>query len=214
MNSRIPYCPPPAWQELALNWPKDEMALLKAELAATGFMQLTTAIAKERLSALREESGSRFVGALAASGNRTLPYRSRLAGLGPVAMSFLTGNAMANLLVMFFGQPHKLCPQSSCYTYYREGDFLAAHRDNAEGCKVTVLIYLRADAPLPGRADSGLFLELYQDNRGQPGSLLRRLETTQGTIVAGLGSQVWHARKMLLPGERVDMLTACFVPTL
>ncbi len=189
-------------------------AQLHTELHSIGFAQLPGTITDTQHAALWRESTRQFNKARLANGGESLQYRSRLASLGPVGKHFLLGRPMGSLLESVFGQPYQLSSQSSCYTYYREGDFISAHKDDADSCKVTVLIYLVAQSQHPEKHTSGLYLDIYQDDNGLPEKRLWRIQTKAGVLVLGRGSEVWHARQALLPEEQVDLLSACFTPAI
>ncbi|MFC6670944.1 hypothetical protein [Marinobacterium aestuariivivens] len=204
--------PAPLTYSQPLAQSEEDQARLRAELGETGFAPFCGTITGAPLDFLYQESVRQFTTAHLAIGNELLQYRSRLASLGPIGEGFLLSEPLGSLLYSAFGQRYRLSPQSSCYTYYREGDFLAAHRDDADGCSVTVLVYLVAESPHPELPESGLYLDIFQDDNDRPGNRLCRIQTMAGGVVIGRGSQVWHARNPLLRQERVDLLAACFTP--
>lgn len=187
-----------------------EHADLKAELGSAGFACVPDALAADELSALRGESLSQREGAKRVTDNREISYSGFLADLGPVALDFLTGRAVSEFLHSVFGETFALTQASSCYTYYESGDYLSAHRDGADDCKVTLLVYLHVDSPDRAASQSGLRLQIFADNDGKPGDIAHLIETHQGSLVAGYGSRTWHGRPPLQEGERVYLLTACF----
>lgn len=199
-----------AKRDLRMMLSEEDQEILRTKLLSAGFAKIQAAISETHLAALCEESARQFERAQAVTGGEVLAYSSRLSRLGPVGISFLSGEPMRSLLFSAFGQAYLLNPHSSCYTYYREGDYIAVHRDDASGCEITALVYLVAESPAPGRPDSGLYFDIYQDNDGRPGNLFCSIKTMRGILMLGHGSKVWHGRKSLLAGERVDMVAACF----
>lgn len=127
-----------------------------------------------------------------------------------MAIDTLTGPAFAGLLHAVLDRRFVLSRNSSCYTYYEPGDYLSPHRDNADDCEATVLVYLDAVSPDPDAVDSGLYLRIHDDDAGRPGAVCCSIRTRNNRVVVGRGSQVWHARPTLRDGERLSLLSACF----
>lgn len=187
-----------------------ECSELKAELERTGFACVPDALDVTDFRSLREESLSQREYAKRVTDSREVSYSGFLADLGPVALDFLSGRAVTDFLRSIFGKTFTLTHGSSCYTYYESGDYLGAHMDGADDCEVTMLIYLHAESPDRTSRRSGLRLDIFADDGGKPGEAVHAIETRQGSLIAGYGSQTWHGRPPLQDGERVYLLTACF----
>lgn len=141
-----------------------------------------------------------------------LRYSAGIADMGPQAKAFLTGPGLIDSLRWFTGQAVRLTSDMSCLTVYEAGDRLGVHLDQpADRCALTVIYYLDCASPAPEAPESGLQLWVYGRDRdsirGAPCQIIR---TRPGRLVFGLGSQVWHERPQLQPGERVIALTTCF----
>jgi len=196
-----------------MNISKCDLAALRSDVRRTGFASAENLIDVALLKSLREEASTQRGNARRVYDDGVVSYKGYLADLGKVARAFLTGRPFTRFLRLIFDQSFALTESSSCYTYYEAGDFLSAHRDGANDCEVTVLVYLDASSPNPDASDTGLMLQIYEDHAGKPASLRHVIKTRSGSVVAGRGSREWHGRPPLLDGERVALLTACFSST-
>lgn len=141
-----------------------------------------------------------------------LRYSAGIADMGPQAKAFLTAPGLIDSLRWFTGQAVRLTSDMSCLTVYEAGDRLGVHLDQpADRCAVTVIYYLACASPAPEAPESGLQLWAYGRDRDSIRRAPRQvIRTRPGRLVFGLGSQVWHERPQLQPGERVVALTTCF----
>lgn len=187
-----------------------DLDLFRSDLREFGFAAADNWLDADVFRSLRAESLAQRDSARSVSDDGEISYRGYLADLGNVALSFLTSSAIAEFLRAAFDEAFTLARGSSCYTYYEAGNYLSAHKDGAEDCAVTILVYLDAASPDPGAATSGLSLELFDDRAGRPGDVIHAIATRSGLLVAGRGSRVWHGRPPLADGEHVYLLTACF----
>lgn len=193
---------------------------LRRSVQTFGFADFADAIAPATFDALRAEARASLPGALEAerSADGTeqpegapLSYRAGITSLGPVAHGFLTDAAILQLLRDYFGGDYDLSEGISCLTFYDSGGHLGAHLDRpAENCAVTIIIYLEAVSPDPAAPDTGLVLAIYGKDPDSVGVPRIRIPTRAGSIVLGRGSQVWHERPALRPGESVVAITGCF----
>ncbi|WP_349431361.1 hypothetical protein Q9L42_015370 [Methylomarinum sp. Ch1-1] len=190
--------------------PRGQLTSLKSDIVNIGFASIENSINDALFVALREEALAQKSRARRAVDNGSVSYRGQLADLGEVARAFLTSHPFAEFLRSIFAQRFILSEESSCYTYYGTGDFLSPHRDVADDCLATVLVYLEATSPDPNKLDTGLVLKIYEDGVGKPANLRHMIKTRNGLVVVGRGSAVWHGRPPLLAGEQVVVLTACF----
>lgn len=187
-----------------------DLELFRSGLQRFGFASADNWLDEDDFRSLRAESLAQRDTARSVADDGDISYRGHLADLGEVALSFLTGSAIAGLLQAAFGQAFTLSRGSSCYTYFEAGNYLSAHRDGAEDCAVTILVYLEAASPDPEAPSSGLTLQLFEERAGRPGDAIHAISTRSGVLVAGRGSRVWHGRPPLQAGEHVYLLTACF----
>jgi hypothetical protein len=197
----------------AIDIARQQLDLLKSDIEHTGFACLEKPFDDALFESLRDEASVQRASARHACDDGDISYRGYLASLGEVAKASLTGQMITGLLQSIFDQRFVLTCGSSCYTYYEAGDFLSAHRDSADDCEVTLLVYLDVASPDPDAADSGLYLRINRDDGGRPGPEIRTIRTRSNTLVVGRGSKMWHARPALRDGERVSLLTACFSAT-
>jgi hypothetical protein len=188
----------------------ENLALLKSSVQRIGFACVENSVDDRLLESLRQEAAVQRGSARRVADDGVVSYRGYLADLGPLARTFLTGRSIDGLLRSVFDRSFVLTSSSSCHTYYEAGDFLSPHRDGADDCEVTVLVYLDAASPNADASDSGLSLHVLEDRGDQPGEVLEAIKTRTGSIVVGRGSKVWHCRPRLLDGERVALLTACY----
>lgn len=188
-----------------------DVAAMAASVRACGFGALPGGLSPEMLAALRAEAEASLGTMKRAESAAGLCYRARMCGLGPVAFSVLEGAEMSGLLGQVFGGRFMLSRHISCLTHYGSADHLGAHLDKpAEDCTVTVLLYLRARSPAPGAAETGLVLKVYGEAEDSIGAPRLSIPTTEGTVVLGHGSRVWHERPPLQPGEDVIAITGCY----
>ena len=184
--------------------------LLRARVEEFGFADIYNALTGRIFAGLFAEASMRSHTALPAEGSEANPYRSSIAELGDFARSFLNSASVAGLLQSVFGQSLKLSEQASCYTYYGPGSFIGRHRDRPDACAATLIVYLEAISPKPQSPNSGLVLRVFEESSSHEAEPRLTILTRSGTLVAGRGSQFWHERPTLQPGERVVALTACF----
>lgn len=165
----------------------------------------------ETLANLRREADAGLEKAAFAESNEGLTYRARMAALGEHALSLLNSVEYGTLLSSLFGGRFELTEEISCYTYYDADSHLGAHRDNpATKCAVTILIYVHATSPAPDSPQTGLVLNVYGREAASVGSVRLRIPTIAGGVVFGRGSEVWHERPRLQPGEQVIAITGCY----
>jgi hypothetical protein len=184
---------------------------LRASIARYGFGHVRNALTPNALAALQAYSCKHRPAATRAVEKGTVSYQARLSGLDDFALSLLRSREANKLLTAVFDGAYALVTDGSCYTYYEPGDFLGAHRDSADGCMVTLILYLDAKRPWVGRASSGLELRIGGCQEAWDGEVFHTVPTRTGTLVLGKGSKFWHERPTLRTGERVTALTACFV---
>ena len=187
-----------------------QLNCLRSDIERVGFGYLDNPLADGPLASLRREALAQRAGARRACDDGAISYCGYLADLGATAIATLTGPRVGGLLHGLFGRRFALTRGSSCYTYYEAGDFLSAHRDGADDCEVTLLIYLEAVSPDPEAAGSGLQLRIHVDQGGSPGAISESIGTRVNRLVVGRGAQIWHGRPTLNEGERVSLLSACF----
>lgn len=198
----------------------ERTAALQRSVQTFGFADFDAAIAPATFDALRAEARASLPGALEAERSADgaerpegapRSYRAGITGLGPAALGFLTDAAVLQLLRDYFGGDYALSEGISCLTFYASGGHLGAHLDRpAEDCAVTIIIYLDAVSPDAAAPDTGLVLMIYGEDEASVGEARLRIPTRAGSIVLGRGSQVWHERPPLRPGESVVAITGCF----
>jgi len=193
-----------------MNISKRELALLRTNVREVGFACVENAIDEPLLESLREESSIQRRNARRVTESGLVSYRGYLADLGNLASTFLTGRPIAGLLRSVFNKSFVLVKDSSCSTYFEAGDFLSPHRDGADDCEVTVLIYLDASSPNLNSPQSGLVLQVYEGDADEPGEVKAAIKTQSGSLIVGQGSRIWHGRPPLIEDERVALLTACY----
>lgn len=180
-------------------------------LRETGFARIKSYLPEGLFSELRLEANSLKLTAKPVSSDSEIKYQARLEGLGEKGKAFLAGQWMTDLTNALF-KP-KLIPDNtaSCYTYYKEGDFLAPHQDHPEQCIVTTILYLDVTGNPSPTGKTGLELHLYKNetllSSRQPSAII---PTIEGELLVGLGSQTWHERPILQAGESVTAITACY----
>lgn len=189
---------------------KHQLETIKSDISKTGFACLEKPFDNLLLQSLRDEALSQRAKGRRVYDDGLISYRGYLADLGSEAITVLTGHFIAEFLRLVFNRSFALARSSSCYTYYESGDFLSAHKDGADDCLVTMLVYLDVVSPDPDAVDTGLCLRIYNDDAGKPADILHSIKTMSGSLVVGQGSRVWHGRPTLLDGERIALLTACF----
>jgi hypothetical protein len=193
-------------------WERDEVrAGLRAQLAVLGFASLENALDADLLGRMQAEAAERRAMALCADGDEEVAYRAHVVDLGAVARDFLSGAKTERFLVEVFGTRLVLTDDASCYTYYGEGDKLGLHRDRPHACVATLILYLAVQGAATGRPASGLSLRVFGQTRPPPDAPPAVVIPTRiGTLVVGWGASVWHERPLLLGGESVAALTACY----
>ena len=180
-------------------------------LSNAGFARIKSYLPEELFSELCLEASSLKPTAKPVSSDSNIKYQASLKGLGEKGKAFLAGQRMADLIKALFTP--KLTPdnKASCYTYYKEGDFLSPHQDHPEQCIVTTILYLDATSNPSSTGKTGLELHLYENemllSTRQPSAII---PTIKGELLVGLGSQTWHERPMLQMGESVTAITACY----
>lgn len=130
--------------------------------------------------------------------------RNRRSQLGTAARALVSSEAMRALIHGVCGQSVEVSYEASCFTYYREGDFLETHQDRPESCLLTFLLYVQAEWHAAIGPGPGLSLQV----QAPTGPVL--VPSTPGRAVLLRGSAVPHGRPRLWPGESVSMLAACF----
>ncbi len=178
---------------------------------ALGFGRLPTRLDTAVLRELQDEAEGGFVAASAAEQGVGLLYRARIAPLGPRAVACLSGFSMRTVLNDVFSECFELTPNRSCLTYYMEGDYLGPHRDEpAEECAVTIIICLKAISAATRSPQTGLVLRVLGNGPSDDIQPRLMISTRTGDIVVGRGSEFWHERPRLQPGESVAALTGCY----
>jgi hypothetical protein len=181
-------------------------------IARFGFAPFPDAIAEHTLLAMRVEARALLADAkLAEDSTGTLRYRAHLTSLGPHALRFLKDAALGDLLTRHFGGTYALSEEISCLTRYDAASHLGAHLDTPKDrCAVTVLVYLEADGPDPQVGPTGRVLHVYDETADSIAEPRLTIPTSAGSIVLGRGSQIWHERPPLAPGEIVVAITGCY----
>ncbi|MFC3166599.1 hypothetical protein [Paracoccus fontiphilus] len=181
-------------------------------IARYGFGLFPEAISPSALAAMQAEARARLADAvLAEDAKGELRYRAHLTSLGPYALGFLRDPALTGLLTRHFGGEYSLSEEISCLTRYDAHSHLGAHLDTpAERCAVTILVYLEADGPDPDGQETGLVLHVYGKERDSVANPRLTIPTVAGSIVLGRGSEIWHERPALAPGESVVAITGCY----
>lgn len=187
-----------------------QLAELRGSLAQYGFAAADALLPEASFAALRAEAACQREHARRALRTTGIRYRSHIADLGPVATAFLTGDGVARWLHALLDGHFALTGSASCYTYYAGADFLAAHRDHADACGATLILYLSMMAgDTPCAEDKpGLWVYGGNDPGEQPPHLI--IPTRPGRMIVGWGAKTWHARPPLPAGTSVSALTACF----
>jgi len=181
------------------------------DLGNAGFARIESYLPEELFSELCLEASSLKPTAKPVYSESDIKYQASLKDLGEKGKAFLNSLWMADLINTLFKT--KLTPDSkaSCYTYYKEGDFLSPHLDHPEQCIVTTILYLDATSNPSPTGKTGLELHLYENemllSARRPSATI---PTIKGELLVGLGSQTWHERPMLQAGELVTAITACY----
>jgi hypothetical protein len=184
---------------------------LRKSVAEYGFGCLFGSIAPGALQGLQAEALERYAASCTAEQSNAFNYRANVISLGPTATKFLCESLLIDFLSQVFGEKFVLADQKSCFTFYRAGDHLGAHRDEPEAeCSITVIVYLAARGPLPRSSCTGLELRVYGEDMANAATPRLTIPTQTGAVVVGRGSKVWHERPKLNAGESVDALTACY----
>ena len=141
-----------------------------------------------------------------------LKYRANISGLTTSGQAFLENETTLELVSKIAGAALELNENSSCLTYYSQGDHLGLHLDEPrELCSITILVYLEANSPSPLGSNTGLVLNVYGKVQPLEFELPRMvIPTVVGSVVVGLGSQFWHGRPELQLKENVTAITGCF----
>lgn len=194
-----------------LHYGPGDVEQLCGSVRAFGFGCLPDAIAPMTLQKLQDEARERYSLAVFADQSAELSYRANLVSLGPEAAGLLSGVEARELMHSVFGQRVQLSLGVSCLTYYREGDYLGPHLDQpAEQCAVTALVYLSATGAASPASATGLVLRVYGQEAPAGREPVLTIPTSAGALVVGRGSQVWHERPVLQPGEQVMAITGCY----
>lgn len=187
----------------------EHIARIRASIGTYGFGRWGEAVAPPALRALREEAQSRRDSALPAEQQGPLAYRASITSLGPSALRFLADPRLRSILSQVFQGEFALSEGRSCLTFYNEHDYLGPHLDKpADECVVTILVYLEVWHSPSQNGGTGPALLVYGKRPG--GAPRLRIPSTTGGIVLGRGSQIWHERQRLAPGECVVALTGCY----
>ncbi len=178
---------------------------LRDAIAAIGFAPLgPPALPHALFEALRAEAARQQPSGWSKPSGDAIDHEAWRANLGPAGLAYATAPETLALIADAMGEPVAFSGEASCYTYYETaGSFLGRHRDRLESCTYTLILYLEAEAPAAQAPSAGLTLRVYGD---PPTSIA----TLPNRLVLGRGSQVWHERPPLAPGERVVALTACY----
>jgi hypothetical protein len=187
----------------------------RVEAWARAFMAQRFAVLEDPLDpagqeALRAEAATARAAAwVCARGPKDAPpeQRNHRADLGPSARALVGGAPLLALLEAVTGLRVAPAYEATCFTFYGPGDHLAPHRDRPESCALTFLLYLEAAHVAALGPGPGLGLEV---RAGEAGPRVAAIPTRTGRGVILLGSEVWHGRPRLWPGESVAMLSACF----
>ncbi|WP_144107369.1 2OG-Fe(II) oxygenase [Paraburkholderia sp. BCC1886] len=191
--------------------PERSLPALRTSIEQYGFACLPDALRADALDSLQREAEASKNEALRADGNQEVSYQARIAPLGPCARAFLTSDALGSMLARVFDSPLACSETASCFTYYETGDFLSAHRDRADVCEFTVILYLHTQRPMHVTTSTGLLLNVYSDGPEQARALALVIATQTGSLVFGRGAAVLHERPPLSQGEAVVALTSCFM---
>jgi hypothetical protein len=193
-----------------LNCGAEQLKRLRFGVSEFGFASLEDALDDELLAALQAEAAEQRSVTLRAEEDGKVPYRARLASLGEVARSFLSSEATRELLCAVFDKAFVLTDDASCFTYYSGGDYLGVHRDQQDGCMVTLIVYLDVASSDPRLPRSGMSLRVYGEALPKDDEPRLVIHTHVGSLVVGRGAHVWHERLRLREDESVVALTACF----
>jgi hypothetical protein len=187
-----------------------QLERLRGSIKECGFGCVERALDDDLLERLQCEARSQVGAAVTADGDDETSYHARIGQLGPVARRLLESPETAALLQAVFGAEVVLTDNASCFTYYVGNDHLGLHRDRPSSCLVTLIVYLDAVSPDPSSVDTGLVLRVYARDppANEPPAVI--IPTMVGSLVIGRGSETWHERPRLQPGEHVVALTACF----
>jgi hypothetical protein len=188
----------------------EQLVRLRSTVEMYGFACLDHALDQDLLEKLQAEAASKLEIAIAASSDGETPYRARIGTLGEVARGLLESPETTDLLHAVFGESLTLTDDASCFTYYRDGDFLSLHCDRAVACRVTMIVYLDAASPDRNAPNTGLALKIYGASKPSGEAPRMVIPTIVGSLVIGRGSETWHERPPLQRGEHVMALTACF----
>ena len=193
------------------------LAAARAQYAAHGLAVLDPCLTEDALRAMIAEAEDARLAAWvcqhAFEPGKSIDQRALRAEFGPLAKALLESEALGALLAAVSGGPLEVCYRSSSYTYYETpGDFCGAHVDRSG--KPTVTFILGLDARALGERSGGMELRAYPgspDRRSRTSPMLRvSTHVTRAVIV--WGSEVVHERLPIGPGERIAVLSCCFIP--
>ncbi|MEM6858430.1 MAG: hypothetical protein AAF559_11210 [Pseudomonadota bacterium] len=142
-----------------------------------------------------------------------LQYQAFITELGPTIERHFERPELLELLASLFGASFALTSDRSCLTRYKAGDHLGAHRDEpADECDVTIIAYLKVVDGSPCETDAlSPRLNIYTRERPRPEEEPRLvIPSAEGTLVIGIGSQIWHERPDLTDGQEVVAVTGCY----
>jgi len=190
--------------------PHTALSRLRRSIDDHGFGSLSQGIQPQALVLLQSEAEQSVASAQYAEQQEPFSYKASVASLGSHAKTWLC-KAAEELLPAVFGEHYQLTLDRSCLTFYGTGCHLGAHVDQpATTCEVTIILYLSVTNIPCSPAQTGLVLNVFSGDPSESGQCVLRIPTQVGTLVLGRGSQVWHERPELLPGESVVAITGCF----
>lgn len=165
---------------------------------------LRCAIPNNIFEALKEDCRSKKKTSKTAISDTAPSYSSQLSPIGETAARFMQSEIVLEQAYELAKQPLFLNKRSSCYTYYKAGDHLDFHKDDAKECEITATVCLTAISPHRSQTDTGLKI-IFQTSNGPV-----YIPTHAQDILLFKGSSISHARPPLRKSEQVTLITACY----
>jgi hypothetical protein len=187
-----------------------DTAPLRTELDGIGFASIENALEEPALRLLSQEATLQRESLIATIDDDESSYRAEIARPGKTIRAFVADHRVAQCVAEIFDEDLVLSRNTCCLTYYGPGCQFGAHRDNADTCAATMILYLDARSPHPHHPETGLKLRIHGPSLRTDGGANAEIPTRFGTLVFGRGARTWHERPRLRDGEYVTALTACF----
>lgn len=144
------------------------------------------------------------------NGRTRTPQENMRGQLGPVARGWLSSGPTRALMRAVTGRDVAASWSPSCFTYYDlPGSYLGRHCDQQELCALALLVGLESSWPSGEEPGPGNQLWVYPDNVAT--LPLCRITTLTNRIVILNGSKFPHGRPPIKTGQRVSVLSACFM---